>query len=72
LKQTLGSVACRRLKRAFKRVHTELHDETATEGNHGKDGTDGSKAFLKEHAHFTVNTNGVKTVDFDTTRMVCT
>jgi hypothetical protein len=55
--------------RAFKRVHTELHDETATEG---KDGTDGSKAFLEEHSHFTVNANGVKTVDFDTTRMVCT
>ena len=35
-------------------------------------GSDGSKAFLKEHEHFTFNANGVKTVDFDTTRMVCT
>jgi hypothetical protein len=34
--------------------------------------SDGSRAFLKEHAHFTVNANGVKTVDFDTSRMVCT
>ena len=35
-------------------------------------GSDGSRAFFKFHAHFTVNANGVKTVDFDTTRMVCT
>ena len=34
-------------------------------------GSDGSKAFLKEHAHFTFNANGVKTVEFETTRMVC-
>jgi hypothetical protein len=35
-------------------------------------GSDGSRAFFKFHAHFTVNANGVKTVEFDTTRMVCT
>jgi len=34
-------------------------------------GSDGSRAFIKEHVHYTVNANGVKTVDFDTTRMVC-
>jgi hypothetical protein len=34
-------------------------------------GSDGSRAFYKLHAHFTFNANGVKTVDFDTTRMVC-
>jgi hypothetical protein len=35
-------------------------------------GSDGSKAFLGFHAHFTVNANGELSVDFDTTRMVCT
>jgi hypothetical protein len=35
-------------------------------------GSDGSRAFLKVHAHFTVNANGETTVDLDTTRMVCT
>ena len=35
-------------------------------------GSDGSRAYGKTHAHFTFNANGVKTVDFDTTRMVCT
>ena len=34
-------------------------------------GSDGSRAFIKEHEHITFNANGVKTVDFDTTRMVC-
>jgi hypothetical protein len=34
-------------------------------------GSDGSRAFIKEHAHFTYNANGVKTVDFDTERLVC-
>jgi hypothetical protein len=34
-------------------------------------GSDGSKAFLKEHEHFTFNANGVKTVDIDTGRLVC-
>jgi hypothetical protein len=34
-------------------------------------GSDGSKAFSFVHAHFTFNANGVKTVDFDTTRLVC-
>jgi hypothetical protein len=35
-------------------------------------GSDGSRAFLKFHAHFTVNANGVQTVDFETERLVCT
>ena len=35
-------------------------------------GSDGSRAFIKEHAHFTVNANGETTVEFSTTRMVCT
>jgi hypothetical protein len=34
-------------------------------------GSDGSRAFLKEHAHFTVNANGQTTVELATTRMVC-
>ena len=34
-------------------------------------GSDGSRAFIKEHAHFTFNANGVKTVDFETERLVC-
>ena len=35
-------------------------------------GSDGSRAFYKLHAHFTINANGVKTVDFETERLVCT
>jgi hypothetical protein len=35
-------------------------------------GSDGSRAFFKFHAHFTVNANGVQTVDFETERLVCT
>ena len=35
-------------------------------------GSDGSRAFLNFHAHFTVNANGELSVDFDTTRMLCT
>ena len=35
-------------------------------------GSDGSRAFYKLHAHFTVNANGVQTVDFETERLVCT
>ena len=35
-------------------------------------GSDGSWAFLDFHAHFTVNAKGELSVDFDTTRMVCT
>ena len=35
-------------------------------------GSDGSRVFLKEHAHFTVNANGETTVELDTARMVCT
>ena len=34
-------------------------------------GSDGSRAFYKLHAHFTINANGVKTVDFETERLVC-
>ena len=34
--------------------------------------SDGSRAYLNFHAHFTVDANGRLTVDFDTTRMVCT
>ena len=34
-------------------------------------GSDGSKAFHKEHEHFTFNANGVKTVNIDTGRLVC-
>ena len=35
-------------------------------------GSDGSRVFLKEHAHFTFNANGVLTIDLDTSRLVCT
>ena len=35
-------------------------------------GSDGSRAFVKVHEHITFNANGVKTVDFEMTRMVCT
>ena len=35
-------------------------------------GSDGSRAFYKLHAHFTINANGVKTVDFETERLICT
>jgi hypothetical protein len=35
-------------------------------------GSDGSRAFAKFHAHFTVNANGETTVQFETDRMVCT
>ena len=35
-------------------------------------GSDGSRAFVKEHAHFTVNANGETSVEFSTSRMVCT
>ena len=35
-------------------------------------GSDGSRAFFKEHAHFTVNANGEMSVDLHTIRMVCT
>ena len=34
-------------------------------------GSDGSRAFIYEHVHFIFNANGVKTVDFDTERLVC-
>jgi hypothetical protein len=35
-------------------------------------GSDGSRAFLDQHAHFTVNANGEVSVELNTTRMVCT
>jgi hypothetical protein len=35
-------------------------------------GSDGSRVLFDFHAHFTVNANGEMSVDFDTTRMVCT
>jgi hypothetical protein len=34
-------------------------------------GSDGSRAYINEHAHFTVNANGELSVDLHTTRMVC-
>jgi hypothetical protein len=35
-------------------------------------GSDGSRAFAKFHAHFTLNANGETTVQFETDRLVCT
>jgi hypothetical protein len=35
-------------------------------------GSDGSRVLFDFHAHFTVNANGEMSVEFDTTRMVCT
>jgi hypothetical protein len=35
-------------------------------------GSDGSKALVSFHAHFTVNANGETTVEFQTDRLVCT
>jgi hypothetical protein len=35
-------------------------------------GSDGSKAFAKFHAHFTLNANGETTVQFETDKLVCT
>jgi hypothetical protein len=35
-------------------------------------GSDGSRAFVTFHAHFTVNANGETTVEFVTDRLVCT
>jgi len=35
-------------------------------------GSDGSRAFAKFHAHFTVNANGETTVQLETDRLVCT
>ena len=46
-------------------VDTDMHRAVAH-------GSDGSKAFFDFHAHFTVNAQGELSVDFDTTRMVCT
>ena len=34
-------------------------------------GSDGSRAFAKFHAHFTVNANGETTVQLETDRLVC-
>ena len=46
-------------------VDTDLHKAVAH-------GSDGSSAFFKEHAHFTVNANGEVTANLFTTSMVCT
>jgi len=46
-------------------VDTDLHKAVAH-------GSDGSRAFFKEHAHFTVNANGEVAADLFTTRMICT
>jgi hypothetical protein len=35
-------------------------------------GSDGSRALVTFHAHFTVNANGETTVEFETDRLVCT
>jgi hypothetical protein len=35
-------------------------------------GSDGSRAFAKFHAHFTINANGETTVQLETDRLVCT
>lgn len=35
-------------------------------------GSDGSRAFVTFHAHFTVNANGETTVQFETDELVCT
>ena len=35
-------------------------------------GSDGSRAFAKFHAHFTINANGKTTVQLETDRLVCT
>jgi hypothetical protein len=53
--------------------HGDLLVETDTDLNRVvARGSDGSRAFLKEHAHFTVNANGETSVELSTTRMVCT
>ena len=35
-------------------------------------GSDGSRAFVKVHEHITFNANGVKTVEFEMERLICT
>jgi hypothetical protein len=35
-------------------------------------GSDGSMAFIKQHAHFTLNANGEITVQFETESLICT
>jgi hypothetical protein len=53
--------------------HGDLLVETDTDLNRAvARGSDGSRAFVKEHAHFTVNANGETSVELSTTRMVCT
>ena len=53
--------------------HGDVLVETDTDLNRVvAHGSDRSRAFLKEHAHFTVNANGETTVELNTTRMVCT
>ena len=53
--------------------HGDLLVETDTDLNRAvARGSDGSRAFVKEHAHFTVNANGETSVELSTSRMVCT
>jgi hypothetical protein len=53
--------------------HGEVLVETDTDHDRAVlKGSDGSKAFYKFHAHFTVNANGVEAVRFETERLVCT
>jgi hypothetical protein len=53
--------------------HGDVLVETDTDLNRiALHGSDGSRAFLKEHAHFTANANGEMSVDLRTTKMVCT
>jgi len=59
------STIFRNSKRGELQTHTDLNRFVAR-------GSDGSRAFIKEHEHITFNANGVTTVDFDTTRMVRT
>jgi hypothetical protein len=53
--------------------HGDLLVETDTDLNRAVlHGSDGSRAFVKEHALFTVNANGETSVELSTIRMVCT
>jgi len=52
--------------------HGDVLAEVDTDMNRAvAHGSDGSKAYLNEHAHFTLNANGELTADLHTTRMVC-
>jgi hypothetical protein len=53
--------------------HGDVLAEVDTDMNRAvAHGSDGSKAYFNEHAHFTVNANGEVSVQLHTTRMVCT